>query len=962
MVMKDSKLSKNIIQSLARCGVEESEILYTSPIDLSFSCEYIGGIVFLTASLLGVCTYALPEDHVFYFRGTQNQGPEKSFVSEEPEVCLYDIDKLEHIRIMRNIGSNVLNAEYAGEKKELAAFTNTNLETMQFLVRQARNIQKGNTVDEEVFQKEEEEEEESLYCPICGTMYPDKEKKICPKCTNKRTIFGRTLKYFFRYKGLIVLLILCYILSSAISVTWPYLSGTVLYDLVLAKNADFMARYGLGGQFTLALGLLVLMMFGCRLINHLTNAVQMAIMAKVATSTVRDIKSDVFAAMSRLSLNFFTSKQTGGLMTRVVSDAERVTEFYIDGLPSVFVQGLTIIVTFVVMYRLNWQMALIACILLPLLVFMTVKLRPGLWHLSGRRHRAEKSVTSKANDNLTGARVVKAFGQQDKEIERFEHPNEKLCEAEINIVKLRNRFTILYNLVQEISSIWIWLVGVFFVLKTEKMELGVLLTFVGYVAQLNGPMNFFSRVFRMWAESINSAQRLFEIIDSIPDMREKDDPVHLDSCRGEIELDHVTFGYSKTKPVLKDINLKVKEGELLGIVGRSGAGKSTLVNVISRLYDVQEGSIRIDGMDVKDLAMKDLRRNVAMVSQDTYIFMGSVAMNIAYGNEDATHGDIIKAAKLASAHEFISKMPDGYDTIIGASGKDLSGGEKQRVSIARAIMADPKILILDEATASVDTATEKAIQNSLKILVKGRTTLSIAHRLSTLRDADRLIVIEKGRIVEEGTHAELDMIEDGIYHKLSGLQAKKPDMQDFEVNDMSQENEINYYEKEAEEMTELNMITAEDRFERTEGGFLNLTVKDKVYKNVRIIRLFPFTDADKYISVREGDERGREIGIIEDLSAMPKETADMIKEQLALNYFTPVIEKIYDIKDEYGYAYFHVLTDKGECRFAINMASNAVTKLSDDRLIISDLDENRFEIRDVNALTMKEKRKLDLFL
>ena len=962
--MRDHKIPKNIITCLATAGIEDKDILYVSPIDLSFSCEYIGGIAFLTASSLGVCTFNLPEGHVFYFRGTKDQGAETYDIPGEPSLTLYDLGRLEHMHIMRNIGSNILYAEYSGEKTELAAFTNTHLETMQYLIRQAKSIIKGEVIDEEVIQKEEEDEEESLYCPICGTMYPDKEKKVCPKCTNKRTIFGRTLKYFLRYKALIALLVLCYIVSAVISVAWPYLSGKMLYDQVLAKNEEFLAKYGLSGQFTLALVLLVLMMFGCRVINHLSNAIHMAIMAKVATSTVRDIKTDVFTSMSRLSLNFFTSKQTGGLMTRVVSDAEKVTEFFIDGLPSVFIQGLTIIVTFVVMYRLNWQMALIACILLPLLVYMTVKLRPGLWHLSGRRHRAEKSVTSKANDNLTGSRVVKAFGQQEKEIERFERPNRNLCEAEINIVKLRNRFTILYNLVQEISSIWIWIVGVFFVIKTEKIELGVLLTFVGYVAQLNGPMNFFSRVFRMWAESINSAQRLFEIIDSIPDVQEGSNPKHLEACRGEIELDHVTFGYSKTKPVLKDINLKVREGELLGIVGRSGAGKSTLVNVISRLYDVQEGTIRIDGVDVKDLALKDLRRNVAMVSQDTYIFMGSVAMNIAYGREEATHSDIIRAAKMASAHEFIARMPDGYDTVIGASGKDLSGGEKQRVSIARAIMADPKILILDEATASVDTATEKAIQNSLKILVKGRTTLSIAHRLSTLRDADRLIVIEKGRIVEEGTHAELDAIEDGIYHKLSGLQAKKPDTQDTEVDDMTHntDGEINYYEKEAEEMTELRIISPEDRFERTEGGFLNLIGRDGVYENVKVVRLFPFTDADRFISIREGNERGREIGIIEDLNAMPAETVKLINEQLALNYFTPVIQKIYDIKDEYGYAYFHVLTDKGECRFAINMASNAVTKLSDDRLIISDLDENRFEIRDVNALTMKEKRKLDLFL
>ncbi|MBR3525997.1 MAG: DUF1854 domain-containing protein, partial [Lachnospiraceae bacterium] len=295
--------------------------------------------------------------------------------------------------------------------------------------------------------------------------------------------------------------------------------------------------------------------------------------------------------------------------------------------------------------------------------------------------------------------------------------------------------------------------------------------------------------------------------------------------------------------------------------------------------------------------------------------------------------------------------------------KDLSGGEKQRVSIARAILADPGILILDEATASVDTETEKAIQRSLSYLVQGRTTLSIAHRLSTLRDADRLIVIEKGRIVEEGTAEELDRLEDGIYHKLSRLQVTGHAL-DVEGADMEEMNEngLDYYEREAEQMTELYYLTPEDRFERTEGGFVDLYCKGELHKSVKVVRLFPFTDADKYISIREGDEKGREIGIIEDITVLSAETQKILKEQLALNYFTPVIQKIYSIKDELGYAYFHVLTDKGECRFAINMASNAVTKLSDDRLIITDLDENRFEVRDVAALTMKEKRKLDLFL
>ncbi|MBO4408427.1 MAG: ABC transporter ATP-binding protein [Clostridiales bacterium] len=750
--MKDSVLTLKAVSSLRESGIEEKDIVLSSPVDLSFDGKYIKGYIAASKDKLAVCTMGLPDNTVKHFRASVKTDDLQDDEPGEYEVAVYNIDKLKHIRLDTYIGSNVLSGEYDGNYINIAVFTNRYQQQMNVLFRKLKNYIHGG----ELTAEEESGENE--------------DTDAAPEGKSKRSIFGRTLKYFLRYKASILVLVLTYFVCGAINIAWPYLTGKVLFDHVLEKDNEFLAQFGLAGEFGLAILILSLAVIGVRLLQALSNYLQMWVMAKIASYAVRDIKSDVFDAMSRLSMDFYVNKQTGGLMTRVLSDSDRVRDFFIDGLPMIFIHGITIIVTFTVMYRLNWKMALIACILLPLLVFLTVKLRPGLWTLSGKRHRAEKAVTGKANDNLTGARVVKAFGQQDNEIKRFGHPSDNLKDAEINIVKLRNRFAILYNMVMEVSGIWIWLIGVFFVLETREIELGVLITFVGYVTQLNGPMNFFAWVFRMWSDSINSAERLFEIIDAIPSITEKADPVRLEKPKGEIELKNVTFGYQVGRPVLKDINIKIKEGEMLGIVGRSGAGKSTLVNLISRLYDVNEGSITIDGTDVKDLSLADLRRNVAMVSQDTYIFMGSVATNIAYGNKDASRADIIRAAKLASAHEFISKLPDGYDTVIGASGKELSGGEKQRISIARAILADPKILILDEATASVDTETEKAIQHSLKYLVQGRTTLSIAHRLSTLRDADRLIVIDGGRIVEEGTEEELNALEDGIYHSLLELQ------------------------------------------------------------------------------------------------------------------------------------------------------------------------------------------------
>ncbi|MCH5265420.1 MAG: ATP-binding cassette domain-containing protein [Lachnospiraceae bacterium] len=769
--MKDNQLPSRVLQQLKREGIGKKDILDVCPTDLSFGGEYISGYLFLTGEMLGIVTSEPIGNRVRYFRGTKTKDMDYGEDTLEYACRLLPLSETAHMKIERQIATNVVVIYHKEVPLRVAALTNLYLEQMNLFLKSYKKLKKYPEAAEEVESSADIQEEKAEYCPVCGTMYPDPKRKICPKCMNKRSIFMRTMRYFFKYRVQFITLFFCYFAAAGVNLVWPYLSGTVLYDKVLVKDDDYLSSFGLAGKYVLALFLLVMVMVLSKGVQQGVAMLQGSLMAKVVAATVRDMKQDVFSSMGRLSIHFFTSKQTGSLMTRVLSDADRVTGFFLDGFPYIFVHAFTIIASFVVMFQLNWQMALVACILLPFLVYMSVKLKPKLWSLFGRRHRAERTLNSRLNDNLTGARVVKAFGQQEQENHRFEPANARLQDAEVRIVKYNNRFTVLYNMVQEVSNIWVWILGVILLLNTGSIELGVLITFVGYVGQLNGPMNFFSRVFHMWSDSINAAQRMFEIMDAVPDIQEIENPVELKQPKGEIDLHHVTFGYDINNPVLKDVNLHVKEGEMLGIVGRSGAGKTTLVNLISRLYDTDEGTISIDGEDVRNLAFHDLRRNVAMVSQDTYIFMGTVAENIAYANPKATREDIIQAAMLASAHEFIANMPDGYDTVIGASGKDLSGGEKQRISIARAVLANPKILILDEATASVDTETEKAIQKSLNYLVKGRTTLSIAHRLSTLRDADRLVVIDNGKIVEEGTHSELEALR-GIYFKLMELQTK----------------------------------------------------------------------------------------------------------------------------------------------------------------------------------------------
>ncbi len=762
--MNEVKLPKSVLTLVSAHGIKADSIIKACATDMNTDGEYADGYVLLTTNQL-VLLLAPPDPaRIRLFKGYGTKDEVQNDYAPDWAIRTYPIDTLEKLSIERQVACGIL---IANDGLRLAAFSNLSMKAMHQLVRAFDHL-KNPQPD---FMNEEEKEDEE-YCPTCGTMYPNRARKLCPKCMDRSSIFMRVLRYFKPYRGKLCIMLLCFIAISLLNLAWPYLNGTILYDSILKKDPALLEKLGLPqNEHVLALLFVVLTMFAAKLMTRVFQILQGIFTAQIVTSVVRDMKKDIFNTMGKLSISFFKSRQTGSLMTRVLSDAERVTGFFIDGAPYVLIHSFTIITTLVVMFSIRWQLALVAIILMPISVIIGFKLRPHLWSLFGRRHRAERSVNSQVNDNLTGARVVKAFGQEEREIQRFHTNNERVKTAELSIVRFNNWFSFIYSFTQELTNIIIWFIGVWFVLRTEQFELGILITFIGYVGQLSGPMNFLSHVFHWWTDSINSAQRMFEILDSIPEIQESEQPIALPNPRGEIVLDHVTFGYEANKPVLKNISLHIKEGEMLGIVGRSGAGKTTLVNLISRMYDPQEGSITLDGINLKELAFHDLRRNVAMVSQETYIFMGTVEQNIAYANPAATKEEIIRAAVLASAHDFILRMPDGYDTIIGSAGRALSGGERQRISIARAILANPKILILDEATASVDTETEKAIQTSINYLVKGRTTISIAHRLSTLRDADRLVVIDNGEITEEGTQAELTALK-GTYYKLMELQTK----------------------------------------------------------------------------------------------------------------------------------------------------------------------------------------------
>jgi len=429
--------------------------------------------------------------------------------------------------------------------------------------------------------------------------------------------------------------------------------------------------------------------------------------------------------------------------------------------------------TAVILFSMDPYLALITLVPLPfigwMIHFVRFRLRTGFEKID----RVWGEVTNVLADTIPGIRVVKAFAQEHREAKRFHDANKHNLVVNDRINKIWSLFSPSVSLLTEIGLLVVWGFGIWQVAQGE-ITVGMLLAAIAYIGRFYGRLDSMSRIVSMTQKSASAAKRIFDILDHVSSVPEPANPVPMGKVEGRIEVREAGFRYGN-REVNKGINLSIAPGEMIGLVGHSGSGKSTLVNLICRFYDVSEGAILVDGVDIRSYAIADFRRNIGLVLQEPFLFFGTIAENIAYGKPDATRGEIIAAARAAHAHEFILRLPQGYDSMVGERGQGLSGGERQRISIARALLIDPRILILDEATSSVDSETEKEIQKALENLVQGRTTIAIAHRLSTLHRADRLVVLDRGRVVEEGTHDAL-MAQEGAYYALYQAQARNMDV------------------------------------------------------------------------------------------------------------------------------------------------------------------------------------------
>lgn len=481
-----------------------------------------------------------------------------------------------------------------------------------------------------------------------------------------------------------------------------------------------------------------------------------------------DLRNKLYAHLQQLSFGYFDTAQTGQLMSRLTADVETLNRFLGFGIIQITSNALLFIIILINMLLMDWRLTIVSLLFLPFLFHAVMifarRVRPMFWLIQQRL----AEMTATLQENVTGIRVVKAFAREDEEIEKFGVSNWRYLDTNIKAVRLQALIMPYMSFLSNVAT-----AGVLFYGGREvilgRASIGTLVAFNAYLVQLIQPVRMLGMLTNLWTRAVASGQRIFEILDTQPDVRDKDNALALKRLTGQVTFDHVDFAYDKVNKVLKDIELDVRPGEVIAVLGGTGSGKSSLINLIPRFYDITGGRLLVDGHDVRDVQLESLRKQIAFVSQETFLFATSLKDNIAYGRSDATLDQIVAAAKTAQIHDFIASLPKGYDTEVGERGVGLSGGQKQRVAIARAILINAPILILDESTSSVDAETEYRIQKAFDAVMKGRTSFVIAQRLSTVRNADRIIVLDRGQIVEEGTHETL-LAKGGIYSQIYDLQ------------------------------------------------------------------------------------------------------------------------------------------------------------------------------------------------
>ncbi len=611
-------------------------------------------------------------------------------------------------------------------------------------------------------------EDDTPRCPVCHTPLPP-DSDECPACARQQAphtstwVLLRLWRFARPYKKQLAAGFGLTLASTAASLVPPYMTIPLMDEILIPYQSGTPIPTERAALYLGGLLLAALLAWGL-------GWARTYILALVSERIGADLRTTTYEHLMRLSLDYFGSKRTGDLMARIGSETDRINVFLSLNALDFATDVLMIVMTSVILFSINPWLALVTLVPLPFIAWLIHTVRDKLRTGFEKIDRVWSEVTNVLADTIPGIRVVKAFAQEKREADRFRAANQHNLEVNDRLNKTWSLFAPTVSLMTEVGLLVVWGFGIWLVAQNQ-ITVGVLAAFIAYIGRFYTRLDSMSRIVSVTQKAAAGAKRIFDILDHVSNVPDPVNPVKVERVQGAIEMRGVGFRYG-SRTVIRNLSLDIRPGEMIGLVGHSGSGKSTLVNLISRFYDVSDGAILVDGVDIRRMAVADFRRHIGLVLQEPFLFFGTIAENIAYGKPDATREEIVAAARAAHAHEFILRLPHGYDSLVGERGQGLSGGERQRISIARALLIDPRILILDEATSAVDTETEKEIQKALDNLVKGRTTIAIAHRLSTLRKADRLVVMDRGEIVEVGPHDAL-MEQQGAYWRLYEAQARR---------------------------------------------------------------------------------------------------------------------------------------------------------------------------------------------
>lgn len=668
---------------------------------------------------------------------------------------IIDISKIESSKVKRMYGNAVLILEVDGISKEVFRFTYAIASLVDGASQFLEDVAGGSDPLQEVEKVEANFQKTKSFCNKCGRALSSPGAD-CINCSSKGKLVKKLSKYILPDKKLLIFCLFLSLITTAMALTPPYVTKLLVDEIIPQSDIQRLLR-------------MVLTLFCIYIVQYSIGAVRGHLMRVAGHRTVTRLRNDIYAKAQYLPMTFYDKTSTGSVISRVSGDTNTLQAFMLRITQEAVVQVFLMVGIIVIMFVLNWKLTLLSLTPVPIVVLGARYFGKRISPIYRRIWRRWAAVSSILSDTLPGVRVIKSFTSEERAIEKFNNYNNEWLKEDIRASLLANIFPNAVTFFVTCGSLLIWGMGGMWVIEGDNITLGVLVSFISYASMFYGPVNFFASLNDGYQNALTSAERILDIIDAEPEQNfGKGNEVK--RFKGKIEFRNVNFSFDKIKKTLSNINIVIEPGDIIGIVGTTGSGKSTLVNILMRYYDNYEGEILVDDINIRDIDLQSFREKIGYVQQEPMMFRDTIFKNIAYSNPNATVEEVIHAADVANAHSFIAKLPDSYDTMLGERGVGLSGGERQRLSIARAVLKNPSMLIFDEATAAVDSETEHLIQEAIERLIRGRTTLMIAHRLSTLRKANKIIVVDKGEIIEFGSHNELMELK-GKYFKLIEIQS-----------------------------------------------------------------------------------------------------------------------------------------------------------------------------------------------